>query len=256
MVFYFSGTGNSLYAAKKIAGYLGESLVNISIAMQDGILPEISAGETIGFVFPIYAWSAPKMVFDFIKRIDANGHYLFAVGTYGQNVGRFDLIFEREDIHLNSAFALNMPNNYILVWDKMKQDKCLAAADRRIEKICGTICRRENLIDIQCVLNGNPVSEAEVAFAPEMNAQWSRTLDDVSDFYVTAACTGCGTCERVCNGRAITLVDGKPVWSEGCTKCLACLHLCPKQAIQFGRHTVGAGRYKNPKIKLSELMIH
>lgn len=256
MIFYFSGTGNSLYAAKRISEYLGESLINISSVEHEGVLPEISASETIGLVFPIYAWSAPKMVFDSIKRIDINGHYLFAVGTYGQNVGRFDKFFEQEGIHLNSAFTLNMPNNYLMIWDRAKQERCLAAADTRIETICDAVYKRKSLIDIQCVLNGMPVPEYRVAFASEMNAKWSSTLSDMSDFYVTDDCVGCGTCEKVCNGRSIKLTNGKPIWGEGCTKCLACLHLCPKQAIQFGEYTLGSGRYKNPNIKLSELMIN
>ena len=94
-----------------------------------------------------------------------------------------------------------------------------------------------------------------MAFAPEMSARWSATVPDVSDFWATDACVGCGTCEKVCNGGAIRLEGGRPTWGEGCTKCLACLHLCPKQAIQFGRYTIGAGRYKNPDVRLGELIV-
>lgn len=256
MIFYFSGTGNSLYAAKRISEYLGESLVNISSAMHDDMKLQLSPGETAGFVFPLYAWSAPKIVFDFIKKVDIKGHYTFAIATYGQNIGRFDKLFEQSGIHLNSAFSLNMPNNYIVIWDRDKQNQCLENAENRLDQICDAIEHRQEVIDIQCVLNGKRVPEAMTAFAPRMNAQWSNTLDDVSDFYVTDACIGCGTCQKVCNGRTIRLEGGKPVWGNNCTKCLACLHLCPKQAIQFGQYTVDTGRYKNPNIRLSELMIN
>ena len=256
MIFYFSGTGNSLYAAKRISDYIGEPLVNMAAAMHDNAEIKLSPGETAGFVFPLYAWSAPKIVFDFIKKIDIEGHYTFAVATYGQNIGRFDKFFEQAGIYLNSAFSLNMPNNYIMIWDKTRQEQCLAEADKRLEKICDAVYHRQEVTDIQCVLNGKRVREALTAFAPSMNAQWSSTLDDVSDFYVTDDCIGCGTCEKVCNGRTIKLMNGKPVWGDNCTKCFACLHLCPRQAIQFGQYTVGAGRYKNPNVKLSELMIN
>lgn len=255
MIFYFSATGNSLYTAKKISEYIGEPLMNISTAKNDNMQVELAPNETVGFVFPLYAWSATKMVLDFAKSIDTNGHYTFAVATYGQNIGRFDRFFEQAGIRLNSAYSLNMPNNYIMIWDKMKQERCLAEADKRIVEICESIYQRQEVTDIQCVLNGNPVSEAQVGFAPEMNAMWSQTVSDVSDFYVTDDCIGCGTCEKVCNGRTIRLAGGKPVWGDDCTKCLACLHLCPKQAIQFGQYTVGSGRYKNPNIKVSELMV-
>ena len=55
--------------------------------------------------------------------------------------------------------------------------------------------------------------------------------------------------------------DGKPAWDGICTKCFACIHLCPQKAIQFEESTMGfplstrgCGRYKNPNIKVSELM--
>lgn len=256
MIFYFSGTGNSLYAAKKIGEYIGDTIMNITVALHEDLHFDFAPGETIGFVFPIYAWSAPKMVFDFIRRINVKGHYIFAVGTYGQNIGRFDSFFEKAGIHLNGAFSLNMPNNYLLIWNKEKQDRCLERADKRITEICEAIYQRLEQIDIRCELNGMPATEEQVSFAPNMNAQWSQTLCDTSEFYVTDACVGCGTCEKVCNGKTIRIENKRPTWHDNCTKCLACLHLCPMQAIQFGQYTVGAGRYKNPKISTHELMIN
>lgn len=256
MIFYFSGTGNSLYAAKKIGEAIGEPWRNIAVLMKDGTEIELSEQEAVGFVFPIYAWAPPKMVLDYAKKLDLAGHYVFAVGTYGQNVGRFDRFFAQAGISLNSAFALNMPNNYLMIWEKATQERCLAEAEKRLAQIGETITQRQDKIDIPCVLNGRPASESQVAFAPAMNIQWSATLRDVSDFYVTEDCIGCGTCERVCNGSAIRLINGRLVWGETCTKCLACLHLCPRQAIQFGPYTVGAGRYKNPNIPLGEMIIN
>ena len=255
MVFYFSGTGNSLYAAKKIGEAIGESVLDIASAIHKGTFEfPITSAQTIGFVFPLYAWSAPEMVFDFISHLKLDGHYVFAAATYGQNIGRFDKFFEKAGIRLNSAFSINMPNNYIYVWDQEKQQRCLEAADRRIALIREKIRNRENIIDIHCELNGRHVPEAMTAFAPRMNAQWSQTLRDVSEFYVTDACVGCGLCAKVCNGDAIRIVDGKPLWGNTCTKCLACLHLCPQQAIQFGEYTSGSGRYKNPNISVKELI--
>ena len=56
-IFYYTGTGNSLWVARKVADELGgASLVSI---------PEYKAGkdttisETVGFVFPVYIWGVP-----------------------------------------------------------------------------------------------------------------------------------------------------------------------------------------------------
>ena len=34
-----------------------------------------------------------------------------------------------------------------------------------------------------------------------------------------------------------------PVWKTNCTHCMACICRCPKEAIEYGRHSVGLPRY-------------
>lgn len=55
MIYYFSGTGNSLQAAKDIAAGQGEKLCSIPKLMyeEDGFEHTMAAGEILGFVFPI-----------------------------------------------------------------------------------------------------------------------------------------------------------------------------------------------------------
>ena len=64
-IYFFTGTGNSLKAAKEIAADLPESeLVAIERGM-DSIIP--SGYGRIGLVFPVYYWGPPAMVVDFMK---------------------------------------------------------------------------------------------------------------------------------------------------------------------------------------------
>lgn len=66
MILYFSGTGNSLYVAKKLAELTGDTAVPISAIhercqrIQDRI---------IGFVFPVYFGDLPDPVQDFIRQV-------------------------------------------------------------------------------------------------------------------------------------------------------------------------------------------
>lgn len=266
MIFYFSATGNSLYAAKKIGEYNQETLINIAAVMnrKEGKFEyTLRDDEVIGFVFPLFAWSAPEMIFDFLAKAKFNNYknnYLFILATYGQNVGRFDKFLakalEDKGMKLNGAFALNMPNNYIMIWDRDRQNQCLEAAEKTLVMISETIKQRKDAVEIRTYLNGLEVEPGRVEeFAPVMNARFNQTLKDASEFYVTEACNGCGLCAKVCNGQTIRLADGKPNWGNNCTKCLACLHLCPERAIQFGKITETTGRYKNPHISLEELMV-
>ena len=62
-------------------------------------------------------------------------------------------------------------------------------------------------------------------------------------FYVTDACISCGRCASVCPLNNIQMKDGKPVWGSSCTHCMACICRCPKDAIEYGRHSRGLPRY-------------
>ena len=61
----------------------------------------------------------------------------------------------------------------------------------------------------------------------------SRQLMDWA-LNVDENCTGCGICANVCPVGNIHMADRMPVWQHGCEQCFACLHWCPKEALQFG----------------------
>ena len=44
----------------------------------------------------------------------------------------------------------------------------------------------------------------------------------------------------------ISMKDKRPVWGDACTHCMACINLCPKQAIEYGKRTEGKPRYTGP----------
>ena len=56
-------------------------------------------------------------------------------------------------------------------------------------------------------------------------------------------CISCGKCDTVCPLANIRLQDGKPVWGDRCTHCMACICRCPKEAIEYGKHSEGLPRY-------------
>ncbi|MDP4095123.1 MAG: EFR1 family ferrodoxin, partial [Bacillota bacterium] len=79
-IFYFSGTGNSLKVSRDIAEQLG----NTSIIPIDTLFnKEVDLNcDCIGIVFPVYMWGVPRIVKEFIKKINTE-KYVFAVATYG-----------------------------------------------------------------------------------------------------------------------------------------------------------------------------
>jgi len=256
VIYYFTGTGNSLAAARKIAGALGDcEVVPIaSFANTAGaVAPQI---DRVGIVCPVYFAGLPAMVASFAERLDlAKANYVFSVVTHGGGGGSAALrqldgiLKEKAGRGLDAGFAVSMPGNYILMYESPageKRDRLLAAADADLERIAGQIRQGERV-----KLPNSPVTWIVKALTyPRFR---SHVHGDDRKFTVSERCTSCGTCARLCPAGNIEMVDGRPVWNHRCELCCGCIHLCPTEAIQAGRGTEGRQRYRNPSVGIAEL---
>ena len=108
-IYYFSGTGNSLRAARIIAEKLGGARL---VSMRNE--PENFAAtneEVIGFICPVYEWDVPGPVKAFIERLCVNPNaYIFMIATYVAIHGRcFETVsaaLEKKGAHLSYGKAL------------------------------------------------------------------------------------------------------------------------------------------------------
>ncbi|WZL71706.1 EFR1 family ferrodoxin [Clostridiaceae bacterium 35-E11] len=253
MIFYFTGTGNSMYAAQKISQFNNDKIISIAEEMKkiETLEYDLEKNEIIGFVYPVYAWGPPKLVLDFINRMRLHNykdHYVFSIATCGENIGNtMDVLqkaLKHKEIILNSGFSITMPNNYIIVGDVDSQElekEKLLKAEERLQVINQILKQRKK-----------DVFEVQKGFIPGFLTKVINPLFNTfgahsKKFYATDECTSCGLCEKVCCTGNIT-VDRKPVWGSNCTQCLACIHRCPVQAIQYGKRTINKGRYKHPDL--------
>lgn len=261
MIFYFSGTGNSFYVARKTAEKLGGRLVSIASEMNGESKEfryDLEDDEVLGFVFPVYAWAPPRMVLDFIERLKLSGkqrHYVFAAAVCGDEAGDSIKVLERSllsaGLGLDSAFSVTMPNNYIVLFDVDSEEnerRKLEAAERTIGKIAETAANRTP--GVFEVHRGSMVGLKTAVFG----SLFSKYGISTKYFYADEKCNGCGICEKVCSCGSIAIAGGRPKWGSSCTQCLACLHYCPMKAVQFGRMTKNKGRYTNPNVSLKEML--
>ena len=108
MIFYFSGTGNTKWAASKLASATHEDLISIAPYMRaddsSHTLAEpfiLKKNERLGFVFPVHGWRVPKLVREFIGRMKVQREESDAAGSQTLS-----------DISGNSASAGSLPFTY------------------------------------------------------------------------------------------------------------------------------------------------
>lgn len=249
MIFYFSGTGNSEWAARTLAELLDDKVISIAEVMLNGQLRfPLAEGEKIGWVFPIHSWGPPPIVLDFISKMHINDYnpqcFCYMVCTCGDDIGMsVDMLQDALGrIRCHSAYSIQMPNTYICMKgfdvdspevEKQKLEK----AETRIREIAERISRKK--IETDVVTGSFKWIKSKV-----INPYFHKfEMSDKPFVCNTDLCTSCGTCVSSCPVNNITLSEGHPVWNHNCTLCLSCLHRCPTRAINYGKKTVKKGRY-------------
>lgn len=244
MIFYFTGTGNSLSAAKSILND-GERLISIAAAVKSGQFRfEAGKGEPVGFVFPVYWYTLPVTVADFVRKLELKcDGYVYAVITCGGGIGQAGGLLKSElykrGIELNAVFPLVTADNAVFYYNiapAAKAKQLLREADGRLKLIIGKIRQ-------------NTATEIGGKALAEIFARLYRLSCGTSKFYVSDACVSCGKCAENCPADAIEIRGGRPVWVKPvCVKCASCINRCPVQAIQYGKATEKRNRYVNPNL--------
>lgn len=277
MIFYFSGTGNTRWAAIKLASATQERLIDIAEEMrrmktsgaektEPFILKE---GERLGFVFPVHGWRVPRLVREFISRLQlslpespsnktaTHTPFMYAVCTAGDTIGLTienlnDSLSENETLsslglsEVSSAYSLIMPESYVGlpfmdVDPKEKEIKKKEKSALELEMICEEVFNRKE--GINRLVKG-PIPWF---FTKIVGGFFEHVLITDKRFHVTKEkCVKCGICANVCPVRDIEGGKGEmPKWlhHKDCLTCFCCYHHCPHHAIEFGHQTQKKGQY-------------
>lgn len=244
MIFYFSGTGNSRYIAKRTADLTGEEITDISSLLMNRTGGSINTGSGIVFAVPTYAWRIPKTVEQWIRNTDFIGaERAWFMMTCGDEIGHASKYNRRlcEEKHWDymGTAQIVMPENYIAMFAVPKPataQKIIRKAEPQIDEAAEIIAKGERIPEKKIsVLDRLKSSIVNPAF-------YSMFVKDDS-FRATEACTGCGQCAQRCPLNNISVADGRPVWHGNCTHCMACISYCPAQAVEYGRKSIGKPRY-------------
>ena len=275
LIFYFTGTGNSLYVARRLAAGDAEP-VSIAQAIRRGPA-DYAAGE-IGFVFPSYGQKAPGIVQDFIRENRFRADYFFTVITYGyRNSNAADLwqrfAAESLGVRFDYVRSMLMVDNYLPEFNMDRQASYDKKVDEQLARVRSEINSRLAFVDpfteADCQWHNQLMEHLNAVGKDKPFARRAETL-----FIVGPDCNGCGTCTRVCPHGNWRLVAEPAATTPGreaarqqtqemarhascaglCETCLACIQNCPQRAITMPGERNPSARYRHPAVTLSDLI--
>ena len=244
MILYFSGTGNSGYAARRIADGLGEPLLCLNDRIKAGDTAPVETGERLVIVTPTSAWRIPRIVEDWLLHTELTGSKrAWFVMTCGSEIGDADRYNRRlcqaKGLACMGTAQIVMPENFIAMFNAPTVEEA-----RRI------VAKAEPFIDraIAAIRAGHMFSPPRKKLydriaSSAVNPVFYPLFVKANPFTTSDACIGCGKCEKLCPLNNITLQNARPVWGTNCTQCMACICYCPTRAIEYGKKSAGKPRY-------------
>ena len=270
MIFYFSGTGNSKWAAKTLALETGDTLVSIPEVIKSDCSFTLEKDEHVGFIFPIHGWRVPNIVKEFLTKLTIKTlgedtshvkHYCFCLVTAGDTIGKAMERFQQQlkSVTVNDALSLKavcsliMPESYVGlpsmdVDTKEKELEKKELASKQLKEF-SNILKQHPHKDSNQIWGWNQLIRGPIPsfFSGPVGGFFERFLITDKPFHVDSRrCVKCGICANVCPVSDIKGGLGfEPEWLHNgkCLTCFSCYHHCPHHAIEFGKRTQKKGQY-------------
>lgn len=258
MILYFTGTGNSLAVARRIAEATGDRVMAMAEAAgrgregAEGV--DLSGEEVIGLVYPCYDFNTPPAVREMVEKLKISPKaYVFVVITCGAQTGNsiwtVRRLLKRKGVDVAYCHKIRMPDNSATLFGRNPNDQLW-----KLEKFAP---RLEQIIaDVKARRKGNHFGTPGLAgWLMGLPAIEKKMLGGFRPAVNQELCVACGLCARVCPIGNIAMTEGgKAQIGDLCTSCLACLHACPQQAIRVGDKPVPKEcQYHHPDIKIADL---
>lgn len=286
-IYYFTGTGNSLFVARELAKIIDctiKSIPHIITRMQ-----EENIGSHIIIVVPSYlalVYGIPVIVKEFIEKIpDLSSKQIFAVCSCGgyelvnavPSVKSIERIIKTNGGQLYKSYTLRLPMNN-LDYDHIpipieRNDKVIIKkAEEKIKNIAKDLQKSKRNYSkrivneiVQILLkplfiiikNVSYKSILKIAKEPEGSQKSIENIFRFTDrsISVDEKCITCNICVKVCPVNNIKITKGFPVWLHHCEMCFACHEWCPEKAIHHWGRKEGI-YYHHPAITVQDFLIN
>jgi len=281
-IYYFTGTGNSLFVARDIAAKTKAGLLSIPHLMKADKINIDS--DVMGIIFPSYfaqISGLPLIIERFIKKIaNIKSLRIFAVCTCGgyecvnalPPLARLGQIIRSCGGKLSAQYSTRLPMNnldyHIPIPINKDQGTIRKRSKIKVEGICNRIMENKgtkykitkNLFNLMMVPLYKMMHPAIINVLREKAKEPIDTkltyleLMPLTDRSITIddKCNGCGTCIKICPVNNIKIIDKRPEFQHRCEICFACDEWCPSKAIHHWSRQYNV-KYHHPEVGVSDM---
>ena len=263
-LFYFSGTGNTWWVAKKIAEKLNDqniattirSIESDKVSNQESIKEIITKSDIIGFGYPIYGSDIPDNFMAFINNLPkVEGKKAFIFTTMMLFSGDGAMVAARKlrkkGFKVKQAVNIQMFNNVRLPYIFLRNFKVRNGeetipikkkAEKKIEKLVTKIINEKKW------LQGRDPFNISVGLMQRIPVRMIGFSFFAKYYFVNMeTCTECMQCVEYCPMNNISYEDGEFTFGKKCIACTRCYNFCPEDAIQHKKGTFDRKRYPRYK---------
>lgn len=246
-IYYFSGTGNTGWCAKRLAALLGAEVVCLDAQwLRNPSLHPLQADSAV-FMFPVYSWGIPPVVQNWLQNVPIpEGMPAWLVVTCGDDCGltadMWTALMQHRGLRPMGQWSVQMPNTYVTmsgfdVDPKDVEEQKILNAETQLPHIAQAI--QQGTDTANHTVRGSWAWVKSRIILPWFN----RFATSPRKFHYTNACIGCKRCARQCPMDNITHdTERRPHWGNHCAFCLGCYHACPVHAVAYGRTTRHKGQ--------------
>ena len=251
-LYYFSGTGNALSAARWIVEHARQRGLETELVNVEGLVAPAASEPTgkalVGFCYPTHGFAPPWLMLKFffrfprLRRADVfflNTRGGFRVGAFHRGPGLSGIamwlpmvLFWLRGYRVVGSLPLDMPHSWVsFFWPNSQPG--VRIITERCRRIVGDACARMLVgrryfrwsvwLTLPLDLAIAPISLLYLCFG---RFALAKTL------YASYTCNACRLCEQHCPVGAIEIKHGRPYWKLTCESCMRCMNLCPKRSIQ------------------------
>ncbi len=230
----FSGTGNTLYVAKMIQSDFAKHGCRADIfdVTSNDLSINIDDYDLIGLGYPIYAFNAPKIFLDAVRKMNLREKTVFIFKTSGEpseinNSSSHDVKRIAGGKNLLGDYHFLMPYNIIFRFPDSLVKQMLLSAKNYSDVLVSNVLEGKKSFVRYNVLN---VALSFLFKIQQLGAFLNSKLYHVD----VSKCTRCLKCVKECPAGNISFRNNVFRFGFSCQMCMRCSYYCPSDAIRIG----------------------